>query len=170
MHLTEKEIWTAIHGMVLGAGFLLLFSAGFFSLWSLRANELSASGLTHHLRRLAVVLWCMALLSWATVILGTYWSYPWYRAKIPTSPRSILLANPNTAEWHNFGMEWKEHIAWFVPMLLTAIAFVATTRGRLLATNTGLRRTVMLLFCIAFFCAGVAGIFGALIDKAAPVK
>jgi len=36
MALTEREAWTVIHGMVLGAIFLLAFAGGLAGLWSLR--------------------------------------------------------------------------------------------------------------------------------------
>ena len=45
MELTSKEFWTALHGMVLGAGFLLAFSGGLAGLWGLRADWLMADEL-----------------------------------------------------------------------------------------------------------------------------
>ena len=30
-------------------------------------------------------------------------------------PRYWLLASEDTAEYHHFGMEWKEHVAWITP-------------------------------------------------------
>ena len=83
MELTHKEIWTAFHGMGLGAGFLLLFSAGFVSIWSLGAEGLGSVAVKRRVTRLAAGAWVMALLVWATVLLGTYMIYPWYRAKPP---------------------------------------------------------------------------------------
>ena len=179
MHLSDKEIWTALHGMVFGAGFLLLFSAGFFAIWNLRGEFLSETGLNWSIRRLSVVGWAMVLLVWLTVLVGTYWVYPWYRAKAPASvtgsglvgyPKYLLLSNPKTADWHEFGMEWKEHIAWLSPILLTAVAFIISTNGRRLASDTRLRRAVLFLYTAAFFSAAVAGVFGALINKMAPVR
>jgi hypothetical protein len=179
MHLTNREIWTAVHGMVFGAGFLLLFSAGFYAIWNLRVEHFSDIGLKKYLCRLAAGCWVMVILAWLTVLVGTYWSYPWYRAVPPRSlpaislwqyPKFYLMSNPQTADWHEFGMEWKEHIAWLVPILLTGVAFVISFHGRLLAENSLLRRTVILLFTVALFSAGVAGLLGAMINKFAPVK
>jgi hypothetical protein len=128
---------------------------------------------------LSFAAWTMAILAWLTVILGTYWSYPWYRAKPPASvsgaalvdyPKYYLLANPQTADWHEFGMEWKEHIAWLVPILLTAVAFIISVHGKQLVADARLRRMVLFLFTVALFSAGVAGALGALINKAAPVR
>ena len=76
-------------------------------------------------RRLKIGLTALALIAWLTVISGTWIVYPWYREPVPTSPKSILVADPNLAQWHEFGMEWKEHAAWIVPFLATVAAFIA---------------------------------------------
>ena len=84
-------------------------------------------------------------------------------------PRNLLLSKPATAEWHKFGMEWKEHVAWLAPILATAVAYMVTRYGARLAKDNQVRRAVIVLFTIAFMTAAVAGLFGALINKAAPV-
>jgi hypothetical protein len=112
----------------------------------------------------------MALVAWGTVLTGTWVVYPWYRAKSPDSPKSILLADPSTKDWHEFGMEWKEHIAWIAPMLATAAALMVVYYGKQLARERTLRNLALVLFVSAFATAAVAGLFGALITKAAPVK
>jgi hypothetical protein len=66
-------------------------------------------------------------------------------------------------------MEWKEHVAWLAPILATAVAYMVTRYGARLAKDEQVRRAVIVLFSVAFFCAAVAGLFGALINKAAPV-
>jgi len=179
MELTSREIWTAVHGMVLGAGFLLAFSGGLAGLWGLRCNWVTGEGAKKLHRQLAVGSWGMAILAWLAVLLGTYVIYPWYRAKAPPGaggdllagfPKYLLLSRPQTKEWHEFGMEWKEHIAWFCPILATAVAFVVARYGRLVAGDTTLRRALLILFSVSFFCAAVAGAFGALINKAAPTR
>lgn len=96
--------------------------------------------------------------------------YPWYREAAATSARSQLLANPDTAAWHTFGMEWKEHVAWIAPMLATAVAFMVTYYGRRLVLEDRMRRLAMALFTSAFLAAAVAGVFGAFINKAAPIR
>jgi len=111
----------------------------------------------------------MALVAWATVITGTWIVYPWYREADPDSPRSILLADPSTETWHTFGMEWKEHIAWTSPMLATAAAFLVLYYGSGLVANRTLRMLTIVLFVGGFVTAGIAGLLGALITKAAPV-
>src|SRR5512139_3106313 len=111
----------------------------------------------------------MAALVWLTVIVGTYVVYPWYRAVPPKTdaagnaivtdykndplkawPKSWLIAKDqqgaaesSTAEWHNFGMEWKEHVAWFAPLLATVVAFAVLRFGKQLAQNRTIRYMVI---------------------------
>jgi hypothetical protein len=66
-------------------------------------------------------------------------------------------------------MEWKEHVAWFSPLLATAVAFVVWRYGTELAEMPKVRNALILLFFLAFATAAIAGLFGALITKAAPV-
>jgi hypothetical protein len=178
MHLTSREFWTALHGMVFGAGLLVLFSGGFVAVWNL-GSEASPELLRRRTYWTGIGLWGMALLAWVTVIIGTYLIYPWYRAKVPAGgvpeglahfPKFLLLSKPETSEWHNFGMEWKEHIAWLSPLLLSAVACCVSCSGRQVARDATLRRVVLALFTLAFFCASIAGVLGALINKAAPTR
>ncbi len=170
MDLTGREWWGLIHGMGLGALFLLSFAGGLAGLYSLRPELVTAEGIFERMRRLRVGVTTMAVVAWLTVITGTWIVYPWYREKSPTSPKSLLLANPGTKDWHNFGMEWKEHIAWISPILATVVAFIVIYYGTNLIRHDRVRRTAIALFVLAFAFAGVAGAFGALITKAAPVK
>jgi len=169
MELTPRETWTVIHGMILGATFLLAFAGGLAGLYSFRPEFATISGLRERLPRLSIGTWLMALAAWGTVITGTWVVYPWYRDAAKTSPRSLLLADPAKAEWHNFGMEWKEHVAWIAPILATAVAFVVLYYGVRLAREQGMRRVLMALFVLAFAAAAVAGLFGAFINKVAPI-
>jgi uncharacterized membrane protein YfcA len=67
-------------------------------------------------------------------------------------------------------MEWKEHIAFIAPIAATVVAFAVSYYGPRLARTVGERRAVMAFFIIAFVAAAAAGLFGALLDKVAPVK
>ncbi|MFI5330359.1 MAG: hypothetical protein ACHQ2F_04905, partial [Desulfobaccales bacterium] len=58
---------------------------------------------------------------------------------------------------------------WLAPILATAVAYMVTKYGAKLAKNEEVRQAVIVLFTIAFFTAAVAGLFGAFINKAAPV-
>jgi hypothetical protein len=155
--------------MGLGALFLLAFAGGLAGIYSLRPSWLTHTGLRERIVRLNVGTTAMAVIAWLTVITGTWIIYPWYRDAAATSPKSLLLANPNLAGWHNFGMEWKEHIAWLAPILATAVAYIVIRYGLRLANMPKVRQAVLTLFIIAFAAAGIAGLFGALITKAAPV-
>lgn len=168
MSLTDREAWTVLHGMLLGAVFLLAFAGGLAGLWSLRAEFLTPGGLRERIPRLEIGVLVMAVVAWLTVITGTWIVYPWYRAPTPDSPRSKLLANPSTALWHRFGMEWKEHIAWLAPILATTVAFVVFYYGPRLANEPKIRNALITLFTLAFVAAAVAGLFGAFLNKAAP--
>lgn len=170
MELTDREWWALIHGMVLGGLFLLTFAGGLAELYALRPAVETESGLRTSARRIGAGITSMAVIAWLTVITGTWIVYPWYRDPAEDSPRSTLLADPATEGWHTFGMEWKEHIAWISPILATAAAFLVLYYGPALARNTRLRRTTMTVFVGAFVAAAVAGLFGALITKAAPVS
>ena len=177
MSLTDREFWTVLHGMLFGAGFLLAFSGGLASLWSFRAELVTPEGINERLRRLQLGVWSMAILAWVTVMTGTYIVYPWYREAPPEGatdltsyPRSLLLADPDTDLWHKFAMEWKEHIAFVAPMMATAVAIIVTYYGTRLVKNDRIRMTLIGMFVTAFFAAAVAGVFGAFINKVAPVE
>ncbi len=175
LSLTSREFWGVIHGMVLGGLFLLSFAGGFASLYSLRPEWVTVEGLRERVKRLDAGVWIMAVVSWLTVITGTFIVYPWYRATPPEGadlrmyPRSFLKASEALSAWHTFGMEWKEHVAWFSPILATVVAYIVWRYGEQLAQNDYLRKVTIGLFVVAFATAAVAGLMGALITKVAPV-
>lgn len=182
MSFTERELWTIIHGLGLGTLFLLAFAGGLAGLYSLRERLLTAEGLRERSPRLLIGTSVMAIVAWLTVISGTFVVYPWYRATPPEGldqtvqspdllayPRYWLLASEDTAEWHRFGMEWKEHVAWIAPMLATAVAFAVLYYGIQLVRRGDVRQGAIVFFTLAFVAAGVAGLFGAFITKAAPI-
>ena len=176
MSLSLREFWTSAHGMIFGAVFLLAFAGGLAGLYSLRPAFLTAEGLKERLWRLKLGTGIMALVAWLTVISGTYIVYPWYRAPAPEGatdltsyPRNLLLSDPAISGWHTFGMEWKEHVAWFAPILATAVFYIVLKYGPQLAQEDRIRKIALVLFIIAFAAAAIAGLFGALITKAAPV-
>lgn len=190
MELGSRETWTVIHGLLLGTLFLLAFAGGLAGLWSLRPGFLTAAGIRERMGRLYFGAWAMALVAWATVFTGTWIVYPWYRVKlapvgdnayagcagatIPTdacSPRDFLKSNVSgdTEWWHAFGMEWKEHISWAAPILATAAAFLISYYGPRLIGRPWLRAAVIVMFVAAFAAAAVGGVFGAFLNKIAPI-
>jgi hypothetical protein len=169
MDLTTREFWALVHGFLLGGLFLVAFAGGLAGLYSLKPQLVTAEGITDRMGRLKVGMTTMAVVAWATVITGTWIVYPWYREETPDSAKSVLLADPDTADWHEFGMEWKEHIAWIAPMLATVAAFIVLYYRADLVRNQTARRLAIGLFIGSFACAAVAGILGALITKNAGV-
>ena len=176
MSFTSREWWGLIHGMGLGALFLLAFAGGLAGLYSLKPALITPEGVVERMRRLKVGVVAMAVTAWLTVLTGTWIVYPWYRARPPEGttdlegyPRSYLLADEDLADWHEFGMEWKEHIAWISPILATVVAFIVLYYGTNLIRHDFVRRTAIILFVLAFVFAAVAGAFGAFITKVAPV-
>jgi hypothetical protein len=163
--------------MFFGALFLLAFAGGLAGLWSLRPEWITAHGLQERMMRLKVGVTAMAVIAWVTVVTGTWIVYPWYRAKPPAGatdltdyPRALLLSDPDTKEWHEFGMEWKEHVAWVSPMLATVAAFIVLYYGNQLIVDKRLRYATLGTFVLAFATAGVAGALGAFITKVAPIR
>jgi len=190
MDLTSRETWTIIHGLVLGTLFLLAFAGGLAGLWSLRSGLITTRGIKERMRRLYVGAWGMAAVAWLTVITGTWIVYPWYRVKLAPvgddlyagcagtilpsttcSPRDFLLSNVSgqTDNWHQFGMEWKEHVSWAAPILATAAAFLLFYYGPRLIARPWLRMVVIVMFVGAFAAAVVGGAFGAFLNKVAPI-
>jgi hypothetical protein len=177
MEITVRDAVTVIHGMFFGALLLLALSG---AAWSLYANSAPTSHWTltsAQNRFLSCYLVFVALLAWIAVLLGAYVVYPWYRAHPPAGiadlggyPQRLLMSNPATAGWHDVGMEWKEHVAWFAPISLTVVAYLFLRYGRYLHALPSLRRAVYALIALAFLSAAVAGFFGAMLNKYAPVR
>ena len=169
MYMNAREWWTVIHGMILGAIFLLAFAGALVELWTLRKEWMTEAETSHSIRRLRIGSWTMAIICWLTTISGTFLVYPWYRAKVPESPRSLLLASEQTAAWHTFGMEWKEHISWAAPLLATAAAFLIYYYGPRLIGRPWLRAGTLVMMVAAFGAAAVGGVFGAFLNSIAPI-
>jgi hypothetical protein len=169
MDLSTREFWALIHGLILGGGFLLAFAGGLAGLYSLKPELVTEAGIGERMRRLVAGTTAMAAIAWVTVITGSWIVYPWYREESPNAAKSVLLASSDTKNWHEFGMEWKEHIAWMAPMLATAAAFIVLYYRTDLIRNQTARKVAMGLFIAAFAIAAIAGILGALITKNASV-
>ena len=177
MQISVRALITAVHGILFGGFFLLAVFAVVVELVR-SAYETDASGLTKSGRSLATFyLWLTAVLGWAAVVVGTYFVYPYYRAAAPPGtvdltafPQVHLLASTTTSGWHRLGMEWKEHVAWLAPIAMTMIAYVMTTQRAAMKTFPQLRRAVITFALVAFASASIAALFGAMINKHAPVE
>jgi hypothetical protein len=177
MDMNVREIWTVVHGMVFGFIFLLGFSGALYMVYSMKPELLTADGISKTAKAAKVYVWGLALSVWAAVFTGAWVVYPWYRATPPegtldlsTFPKFLLIASESTAKWHEFGMEWKEHVAFIAPIAATVVAFVVSYYGPTLAKKVGERRAVMIFFIVAFVATAIAGMFGAFITKAAAVR
>jgi hypothetical protein len=176
MEITTRSLWTLVHGMGFGALYLLACSGAIVLLYLRSSPDVRADSPPAGDRLLGIYLSVMAVFAWLTVLSGTYIVYPWYRAAPPASathlatyPRSFLLSNPATKQWHSIGMEWKEHVAWLVPIAITMAAFIAIKYARDLKHSPALRSALYGFVGASLFAAGVAGFFGAMLDKNAPI-
>ena len=177
MEITMRDFLTVLHGMGFGALFMLAFSGAIAELYSMSAPGHVASPGSREQLMLRLYLGAMVALAWATVLSGAYLIYPWYRATPPTGtvdlanyPRALLLSSPKTAGWHDVGMEWKEHVSWLAPIAMTMVAYVFMKYGPALTQKRQIRTAVLAFAVVAFFATGVAGAFGAFLNKYAPVR
>jgi hypothetical protein len=67
-------------------------------------------------------------------------------------------------------MEWKEHVAWIAVIAMTMVGWVYTKHPRALRAHPQLRTAVLIFALAALGSAGVAGFFGAMLNKYAPVN
>ncbi len=176
MEISERGLWTLIHGMGFGALFLLTCSGAILELWWGYGKD-SAPAAAKQESFFRVYLGTMAALAWLTVFTGAYVIYPWYRAAPPPEtaqltgfPQYLLQSSPGTSAWHSLGMEWKEHVAWLAPISMTMAFAVFLQYGRSLRGHPQLRNAVLGFVLVSFVSAGIAGFFGAMIDKTAPVQ
>ena len=177
MEITTRSLWTLLHGMGFGALYLLACSGAIVELCRRYSPRAEAPITARDERFLRIYLAAMAALAWITVLTGAYIIYPWYRAVPPTGvanfaafPQRLLLSSPATSAWHSIGMEWKEHVAWLVPISITMAAVVFFQYGRDLRRHPHLRAAVLGFTFVSFLAAGVAGFFGAMLVKHAPVE
>jgi len=177
MEITARGLWTLIHGMVFGALYLLSCSGALVGLYRFTNSSASSEPTQGHERFMKVYLLIMVALSWGAVLTGTYLIYPWYRAvpspgmvNLAMFPQHLLMSSPATIGWHSLGMEWKEHVAWFAPISITMVAFVFARYGRNLKNHPHLRTAVLVFATASFLATGIAGFFGAMLNKYAPVQ
>jgi len=177
MQISMRAFITAMHGMLFGGFFVMAIFALFAELvrsaYSAQTSELTPRG-----RSLAALsLGVTAGLGWAAVLAGTYLVYPWYRAIPPAGtidlsafPQRLLLTSSTTSGWHELGMEWKEHVAWLAPIAFTMVAYILTKQRPAMKKYPQIRKAVLIFTLVAFASASIAGFFGAMINKHAPVR
>ena len=177
MEITLRSLLTLVHGMGFGALYLLACSGAIVELYRRYSPAAQTPVTARDEAFLRVYLVGMAALAWLTVLTGAYIIYPWYRAAAPPGttnlaafPQRLLMSSPTTIAWHSIGMEWKEHVAWLAPISITMAAAVFLKYGRNLRRHRQLRSAVLCFVVISFLAAGIAGFFGAMLDKYAPVQ
>jgi len=177
MEITARGLWTLIHGMGFGALYLLACSGALIEIYRFTTSSAAVGETAREERFLKIYLAAMVVLAWTAVLTGAYVIYPWYRATLPPGtkdlapfPQRLLMSRASTAGWHSLGMEWKEHIAWFAPISITMVAFIFFKYGRDLKNHKQLRAGVLAFVLASFVSAGVAGFFGAMLNKYAPVQ
>ena len=183
MLFTDRSIWTMVHGIVLGGTALMALFAALFHIYAMRtardAGDTGDAGVAarSQSRSLAQLTVLIAVVLWLTVLVGTYITFPPYRATPPEGatdlsayPRSLIQANPDTTWLHAFAMESKEHVPWIAAMLATAVAFVSVRYRSRLLNDARLRNMTMTLLAICFALAAFMGILGTFINKVAPLQ
>jgi len=177
MEITTHDFWTVLHGMGFGALFMLAFSGAIAELYRMSAPGVPSPMGAREQQLLQFYLVAMVILAWLTVFSGIYVIYPWYRAVPPAGvtdladyPRRLLLSSGKTSQWHNVGMEWKEHVAWLAPIAVTMVAYVTMKYGRAIVQHRNMRIGVLAFTVAAFVATGIAGAFGAFLNKYAPIR
>jgi hypothetical protein len=177
MELTQRELITAIHGMLFGGFFLMALFGAFALLLEQSNSDRCALQATQPISRWQTIyLISTVALGWAAVLSGAFIIYPWYRAVAPPGadlalyPKFLLAAHPSTAGWHTLGMEWKEHVAWIAPMSATMVAWIMIKHRTAWNASCQVRNAVLGFAAAAFLAAAIAGGWGAMINKKAPVE
>jgi hypothetical protein len=175
MEITSRSLWTVIHGMGFG-GLYLLACSGVLVEFYRRFISHSSSIAIGDRTFLKKYLILMSGFAWLAVLSGSYMVYPWYRATPPIGtvdlagyPQKLLMSQNTTIGWHSLGMEWKEHVAWLVPITITMATGVVTRYGSDLRNHPRLRSAILTAVLFSFISAGLAGFWGAMIDKYAPI-
>lgn len=176
MQITVRELWTMIHGIGFGALYLMACSGALVELYRRYTSPLGPEIKIEDERFMQIYLTAMAVLAWLAVLSGAYIIYPWYRAVRPPGtanlaefPQRLLMSSPTTSAWHFIGMEWKEHVAWLVPISITMAAAVFNQYRRSLRIHPEIRTAVFAFVWVSLVAAGIAGFFGAMLNKNAPV-
>jgi hypothetical protein len=174
---TGRSLWTMLHGIVLGGGSLLALFAVVFSLRAMRSESSSGAVSEAQSRYLVRLTVLTAVLLWLTVLVGTYITFPPYRATPPDGltdlsqyPRALILSSPDTAWLHAFAMEVKEHTPWIAAMLSTAVAFIGVRYRSRLLRDAQLNRMATSLSALAFVLVSFVALLGVFINKVAPLE
>ena len=177
MLFTERSIWTMIHGIGLGGGTLMALSAALFSLRAMRMKDAADAASLNPSRYLVWVIVFAAVVLWLTVLVGTYVTFPPYRATPPEGlsdlsqyPRALIQSRPGTIWLHSFAMEIKEHVPWIAAMLSTAAAFIGVRYRSHLLSDAQLNSMATTLLATCLVLVSFAALLGVFINKVAPLE
>lgn len=173
---SSRSMWTMLHGIFLGGGGMIALAAALFAMIAMRATPAGPAARTQS-RDLAWLLGATAVLLWSAVIVGTYVTFPDYRATPPEGvtdlaayPRALIRSDESTAWLHSFAMESKEHMPWMAAMLTTAVAFVAFRYRSRLLSDIRLRRMGISLLALTMALVAAVSFLGILVNKVAPLE
>ena len=177
MEITTRGLIAILHGLFFG-GFFLLAIYG-LGLEACREAFMKQSPMLtergYRLERAYLV--AIAIIGWIAVLSGAYIIYPWYRALPPARvvdlalyPQRLLMSSPTTSGWNSLGMEWKEHVAWMAAISMTVVAYLSTTYRTTMGKHPQIRIAIRGFILTALLSAGIAGVWGAILSKYAPVQ
>jgi len=138
MALTFLEIVMLVHGFIAS---IALMAATLMVGVLLFSKELNAQDVS----RLKWISLGTAFLVFVMDFIGGY-GYTFYRARDPTSARSIILA---TAPWgHEVFFESMEYISLIGPLMATAIAYVVWHYGGDMVKEPAVKRALLIMLLI----------------------
>lgn len=165
-----------MHGIVLSGSALMALAAAIFSLRILHTGKASYSVTDTQSGYIVSLTVFMSAMLWLTVIVGTYITFPPYRAVPPEGltdlsmyPKAMLQANTTTSWLHSFAMETKEHVPWIASILSTAIAFISIRYKSLMISDDKLNALATWLLVICFILVSYIALLGVLVNKVAPL-
>jgi len=139
MALTSLEIVMLIHGFIAS---IALMAATLLIGVLMFAKELSAEDVS----KLKWISVGTAFLVFVMDFLGGY-GYTFYRVKVPTSARSIILA---TAPWaHEVAFESMEYVSLLGPLIATAIAYVVWHYEADIVKEPAVKRVLLIMLAVA---------------------
>ena len=173
---TDRSLWTMMHGIVLSGAALMALTAAIFSLRMLYAGKASNTVTKIQSRYMVSLIVFMATMLWLTVIVGTYVTFPPYRAVPPEGltdlsmyPKAMLQANAGSIWLHSFAMETKEHVPWIASILATAEAFISVRYRSLMISDDKLNKLAIWILGICLLLVSYAALLGVFVNKIAPL-
>lgn len=174
---SERSLWTMIHGIALGGGAMMGLSAALFSIHAMRSESPWRASSRDRSRELVWLTALTAALLWATVLVGTYVSFPPYRATPPAGvtdlaayPKARIQAQPDTVWLHSFAMETKEHLPWIAAILTTAAAFLCSRYRSRVLSDARLNALAKSLLAVSLGIVAFVSLLGIFVNKVAPLE